>query len=72
MGGAGGGGVCTSDHCLFHSQEATLRQQLEGAQGAGAELGGLREELRVALAERQALQQQMDQAAASLQAEKQR
>ena len=49
-----------------------MKQQLEGARGAGGELGGLKEELRVALAEREALQQQMEQAAASLQAEKQR
>ena len=64
--------VCTSVHCLFHSQEASLKQQLEGAQGAGAELGRLREELQAALADREVLQKQMDQAAASLQAEKQR
>ena len=64
--------VCTSVHCLLHSQEASLKQQLEGAQGAGAELGRLREELQVALAEREVLQKQMDQAVASLEAEKQR
>ena len=49
-----------------------MKQQLEGAQGAGAELGRLREELQVALAEREVLQKRMDQAAASLEAEKQR
>jgi len=49
-----------------------LKNQLERVQGAGVELGELREQLQSALEEREALQKQMDQTAASMQAEKQR
>ena len=53
-------------------QEASLKHKLDGVEGAGMELGELREQLQSALEERETLRVQMDQTAASMQAEKQR